>query len=71
MRAFLSRGHHWLVMAERCVARSVLVLAGLVLLAMGLGLGATVVMLPIGIAFAVVGVGVVGWALAGDLPIEE
>jgi hypothetical protein len=71
MHGVLSHGHHWFVLAERCVARSLLVLLGLVLMVVGLGLGVTMVLLPIGIAFGLAGVGVVSWGALGEIPIDE
>ena len=63
--------HHWFVLAELMLVRSIMIAVGFALIVLGLGLGVTMVMLPVGIAVGFTGVGLFAWGVVGDLPMEH
>jgi hypothetical protein len=69
MLTLSSHPRHWVVAVEQSLLRLVLVVTGLALVAVGVPFALSIVLLPLGVFAALVGVGVIAWALAGDVSI--
>ena len=61
--------HHWLIIAERALLRSFVVMTGALLIIVSLALDVTIMMLPAGLALGLTGVGLIVWGFTGDVVV--
>jgi hypothetical protein len=67
MQDRISHTHHWFMAAERAAMRSLVVIAGVMLIVVSLLLDASIMLLPAGIALGIAGGGLIVWGVTGDL----